>query len=427
MSLNSYHNVMRRQYLVEMAVMDDYGLGHDNLSQILHDAKEEKRYISRPTMNYTLRSGHTVHREETVVVDHHHLIQEVQQAARALARAWWPEKEEWEFGYIPYNFATPDHSPWGGWNFYNSRRAKIRMEKGHAEVAIDGYLRTAGFLRATARSRLPALKKVLEKTQGNGANSPYTYFSVFSLATKLRSPGRAERLLWKVKKRAEAILFSYDGDVSPSWRSIAEALLITQQIGKAAVIAVAGTVSGKSFPMYRKAREWLVDYHRCCVKDSSDGVNVRREEKPCVTKLGISVYRIAMPELTRRGHQVGIDFNFLVSTQGGRTYHSLRWGNPHLALREAVQAWREQDRLAEQESEVVEFLNGEELGFCPLITRIDSTTAGNCLAGTNAWVSRNGWGGREFIPGMWLLPHLYDEQVKRVVKAARERCLRQVA
>lgn len=365
---------------------------------------------------YTLRSGHDVSYEETMLVDHHHLMTLVEAGARSLAKAWWPEMlEEWRggFGHIPHNFALPDHSPWGGWNFYNSRRRFVRMEMNHAEAAINGYLRTAGFLQAAAKSKFPGLKKALEKTQSlRGANSPYTYFSVFQLAQRLRSPGRAERLLWKVKRRAEAIFSAYVGDNAPSWRSIAEALLVTQQIGKAAVIAVAGTLSGRSFSMYRDARQWLVDYHLCKVEDDSDGVISKREQVPRLVKFGVEVYRIAIPQLTRRGYQVGVDFQWLVRTSEGRTYHS-HWGGAREALQDALRAWKRQDELAVMEAEFIGFLKGE-MGFCPLVVRQDSYSAGNCSAGTESWLRERGWADRAFIPAIWLIPHLDYGLVRNV-------------
>ena len=383
-----------------------------DLDGLMAETYEEERYVNRSPF-FTLRSGHEVRREETMVVDHNHLVNLVEAGAKALAKAWWPEMSEWGFGPIPGNFATPDHSPWGGWNFYNSRRNSIRMERKHAEAAINGYLRTAGFLRAAADSKLPALKKALEKTQGNGANSPYTYFSVFQLVDKLRSPGRAERLLWKVKRRAEAIFSAFEGNNAPSWKSIAEALLVTQQIGKAAVMAVAGTLSGQSFSMYRDARQWLVDYHLCKVKDDSDGVISKREQEPRLEKFGVAVYRIAIDG------KYQIEMQWLVRTTDGRTYHS-QWGGPREALQDALRAWKRQDELAAKDADLVGFLNGDH-GYCPLIFREDSSGAGNCSAGTESWLRDNGWADRKFIPAVWMVKHLDYGLVRNVAMAVYNR------
>lgn len=85
----------------------------------------------------------------------------------------------------------------------------------------------------------------------------------------------------------------------------------------------------------------------------------------------------------------------------------------------ALEAWRCQDRIVNQEADLVGFLTGEQ-GFCPVVVREHSYRAGNCSAGTEAWAQRHGLADRRWIPGLWLVPHLGDEQVRRVAYACRE-------
>lgn len=426
MSNNAYRVLADRRADLRAEAIEAY-FGLDRPLAVLADearAEQAAKEWAEGSRVIKLRSGKELLKDETKVVDHRHLIEKVQWAATLLGQVWWPETDRsWargmQYGPIPYNFATPGHTPWRGWDFYNSRKSTLRMERGHGEAAIDGYLRTAGFLRACAEGKFPALKKVLEKTQGNGANSPYTLFTVFELALKLRSPGRAERMLWKVRHRAEAILTAYEGYENPSWKSVALGLLAqSRSVGKAAVMAVAGTISGRIFSHYREAREWLVDFHLCKVVETSDGVVARREIEPRLQKMRVAVYRIAMPLKSKSDRQVGIRCAWLVRSESGRTYHH-EYGEAADALRAAVTAWKRQDELTARNADLIGFLQGEETGYCPLVTYGDSYQAGNCRPGTKSWLSRQGWANRDFIPGVWLIPHLNDERVRRVVVAAR--------
>lgn len=287
-----------------------------------------------------------------------------------------------------------------------------RLSEEDADAEISSHSRFGGWLKAVAE--LPAVRRVIQKTQSSrGVNSPRTTVDLWSFFEKNPSPGALERKLWQVRRRAVGILAAYEGNKMPSWKSLAQALMVERRVGKAAIIAVAISISGNSgFRNYREAREWLVDYHLCKVADESDGVESRREEKPRLEKFGMAVHRIAIPRRNRRGFQVGVDFQFLVSASNGRTYHS-NWGGPREALQQALSAWKKQDELAALDAELVGFLNGSE-GFCPLVVRQDSYSAGNCSSGTESWLQRHGWGARMFLPSPWLVPHLGDSYVRGV-------------
>lgn len=282
---------------------------------------------------------------------------------------------------------------------------------------LHQYRRICGWFRVA--TRLPAVAKVITKTQSaRGVNSPYTTLALRQLWGKYPSPHELERKLWLVRRRAEAIFTAYEGYENPSWVSVALGLLAQpRSVGKAAIMAVAGTISGNIFNRYREAREWLIDFHLCKVEDISDGVEARREAEPRLHKLGVAVYRIAMPVRSKNGRQVGVRFEWLVRSESGRTYHH-EYGGADDAFCAAVTAWKKQDTINREEADLVGFLRGKE-GYCPLIVRQYSYAAGNCRAGTESWLRRNGWGGRTFIPGHWLIPHLEDERVRRVVVAAR--------
>ncbi len=239
-----------------------------------------------------------------------------------------------------------DNLPWNLSNMVNAGQAPGRYRRHEDGKVIDRAVRNVarfcGWLRAVGAGKFPAIKKVIAKTHSSrGMNSPRTTIEFWRLVEKFPSPGGLERKLWAVRERAEAIFTAYEGQ-KPSWRAIAAALLVEARIGKAAIIAVAGTISGKSFRSYREARQWLVEYHQCCVRDTSDGVEARREAEPRLVRHGCSVYRIAIRD---RYHHT--KFEWLVRSSG-RTFHTdgyawvrgRSYSGAEGAIHAAVQAWR---------------------------------------------------------------------------------------
>lgn len=298
------------------------------------------------------------------------------------------------------------------WNLTNMVNAEVApdsyprfVSKAGAEKVVKKVQRFCGWLKAAAELR--ALSRVIEKTQSSrGMWSPRTTIHLWDFAEKHSSPGALERKLWAVRNRADAILSAYAGEKKPAWWAIAHAISVTDQAGKAAVIAVASTLSGEHFRMYRDARQWLVDLHLCKEQDESDGVIARCESEPRLVKCGVSVYRIAIDG------KFQIEMQWLVRTAEGRTYHS-QWGGPREALQDALRAWKCQDELAAKDADLVGFLNGNH-GYCPLVVREDSYQAGNCSSGTEAWLRERGWYERKFIPAAWLAPHLDHSLVRNV-------------
>ena len=397
MSLNAYTNTTRRQHLIMSATDADYGLdGSMTLKQIADEAVYEERYVRRSSFRrfQCPITDKEYFQGDGVTIDWSHLSDLVHRAV-----------EDSGFTNIPWNIenmVNANVAP-GSYPRYASRAG--------AEKVVKKVQRFCGWLKAAAD--LYGVRKVVEKTQSSrGMWARRTTLHLWDFAARNPSPGKLERKLWKVKVRAEAILSAFEGQ-KPSWASIAQALMVTDQAGKAAVIATAISLSGNShFRSYREAREWLVDYHLCKVADESDGVESRREEEPRLVKLGMEVFRIAIPQMSRRGHQIGVDFQFLVRSTNGRTYHS-NWGGPREALHEALHAWKRQDELVAKHADLVGFLNGEH-GFCPLVIREDSYRAGNCSAGTESWLRERGWSDRRWIPAMWLIPHLEYSLVRNV-------------
>ncbi len=294
-----------------------------------------------------------------------------------------------------------------------------------ADRLLKEYGRYSGWLKTSAK--LPAVKKALMKGQSSrGTNSDYTYFSLGVLIKKYPSPHRLERALWKARKRADEMLASWPGERRwASWAQLAVGLIQSGRPGKAAVIAVATTLGGGSRygVRYQAARNWLVKMRTANfpVEDTSDGVIGRRAELPAYFRHGISIFRLRVEE---RNYFVT---KFLVRHErSGRTYHADDHGSYHSvvenfkwAVKAAMRAWSEQDRIANQEADLVGFLRGDE-GYCPMIVREHSYRAGNCSAGTEAWARQMGFASHLWIPGQVLITHLADERVRRVAYACRE-------
>lgn len=290
---------------------------------------------------------------------------------------------------------------------------------------VERVARWSGWLK-TAAAECPTVTRVFRvgvTRRSRKIGFGYSFrerINIFQMMDVFRTPHQLERKLWKVRRRADAILSAYEGDYHPSWLDITRAVLLTPSVGKAAVIAVATTLTGQRprKAAYRSARERLVQYRVGTVRDKSDGVVGRREVEPYYTAdNGTSVYRLFVLEKGRNRVLA------LVVSPIGRTYHS-----EHLygecVVEEAERAWEKQDAAAEENASVVAYLDGAEFDFCPLFSREDSRQAGNCLFGTESWVGQRGWGARSFIPGVWLIPHLSDERVLRVARLARARALR---
>lgn len=330
--------------------------------------------------------------------------------------------EEKHGGCIPTNmvFSNMSERLMVGSSPIVRRGAGTKVTQTGADRLLREYGRIRGWL--TAAAGLPALAKVIKKTQSKrGVNSPYTKLYLPELWSKYPSPGHLERKLWKVRRRAEAILSAYEGEYNPSWNHIAHAILKTRQVGKAAIIVVAETLSSGEdcdhFRNYAAARSFLTSIRTAAfpVADNSDGVEACREVEPVFSRLGISVYRIRVAEEHGRFSR-----QLLVRHEkSGRTYHT-EWGHEEQeAVKTALRAWREQDRIAKQNADLAGFLQGEA-GFCPMVVREDSYRAGNCGAGTESWARQHGFAARDWIPGHALVPHLGDEQVRRVAYACRE-------
>ncbi len=338
MSYNSQNTpfVIRRNNADAAAAADGYNL--NDLEGCMEAAYEGQQYVTRNAFRrFRCRiTGEEYLKMDGATIDWKHLSGLVREAVEASG-----------FENLPWNLdnlVNANVAP-GSYPFFASEAGKERV--------VKKVQRFCGWLRAAAK--LPGVRRVIEKTQSScGMWSPRTLVHLWDLASHHPSPGALERKLWSVRRRADAIFSAYKGEQKASWASIAQSLLITQQTGKAAVMAVAGTLSGDTFRMYRNARDWLVELHLCSKADQSDGVIARREATPRFVKLGIAVYRIALQDQYHNW-----SFQWLVRTADGRTYHS-NWGGVIETLHDALHAWKEQDKLAAMEADFMGFLKGEE-------------------------------------------------------------------
>ncbi len=236
---------------------------------------------------------------------------------------------------------------------------------------------------------------------------------------------------WRVKKRIRTIQARAKKILTNKYLSFIskdEEIVVSEDIAytshyksgeneEAAIIAVTSFLREGLYTSPSESSEWLVKLHSCSEIDHSDGVESRLDPKPLLKKCGIAVYRIAVKDESSSKWS----FRHLVKQEStGRTYHC---DAPYKrqGIKAAMRAWREQDRLAAEEANLVGFLNGE-LGFSPLLVREDSYSAGNCKIGTERWIQEQGWDNRRWIPGTWLIPHLEEEFPRNVATGLYLRC-----
>lgn len=425
----------RKQKLIDSALRADLRALEINLEgapdqTVIEKVREQETAISAPDQSYCVAGAAW---QRIMNADRQHICQVTGKGYREAdgATIGWSHLREliqeavdslpYELrSQIPYNLSgefvvLSPHNRRLGYPYYAS-------QEGVGKV-VSEIVRFCGWLRAAAK--FPGIRKVILKTQSSrGTGSPYNKISLTRLVHLYPSPGHLERTLWKVKTRARQILAAFDGFDEPSWLAIAKAVMVTDQVGKAAVIAAAYTVAGtgskwdrRFFHSYREAREWLTVYHEHSVTDNSDGVQARRRPEPSYRRLGIAVYDILVETHNEKGYRVGVAVRKLVMRLAdNRTYHSSsEWGydSDESCVREALAAWKRQDQLIRENADLVGFLKGEK-GFCPLIYREDSYSAGNCDPGTASWLRERGWGGKTFIPGPWLIPYLDQNRVRNV-------------
>lgn len=392
----------------------EYDLG-SNINTIAAEARREMHFLGRPSDLTSFVCPITkgkYYKPDRATIDWRHLRERVEETGKKAGFS------------LPHNLGNMVNA-----GVAPGRYPRFASKAGAAEVA-QKVSRFCGWLKAA--KDLPALARVITRSQSHrGVFSRATRIGLWALAARNPSPGTLERKLWKVRARAEGILAAYSGDVKvPAWWAVAHGTEISPHVGKAALVAVASTLSGETYNNYRAARKFLLDYHLCSVDDTSDGVAARREVVPCFAKLSVKVYRAMLPKLSPKGRKVGIEFGYLVCSPDGRTYHdnSMAWLlGPRLALKMAVNAWRRQDEarrhqdeLAKEKADFHGLLKGER-GFMPLVVHEDSQAAGNCRLGTDSWLSARGWSGRWYVPAAWLVPHLGDRRVANVAEIVRRR------
>ncbi len=299
----------------------------------------------------------------------------------------------------------------------------------------------AGWMKAVASGPYPLVRRLIKKTNRMGAfggdRSPVT---VFEMIKAYPSPGKFERMVGAVLKRANAILLAYTGQPRVSYKGVALALMAETSVGKAAVMAVALTY-GLDAKNYRTARVALIDLKtNYPIVRKDDGISSRIGREPVLEDAGVAVYAAKFSGEGR----VGLSRDGWLVASGNRSFHVERtffsrqsWRyitiSPGAAIAQAREGWELQDRSGLEEeirqaraktyeqlqAELVAFLDGTLTGACPLIRREDSCRAGNCQPGTDEWVLRQGWRRKTFIPGIALIPYLGDDRVRRVVVALK--------
>jgi hypothetical protein len=134
---------------------------------------------------------------------------------------------------VPWNHST--HGPWLSW----PNHGHFTKDR---DLMVETAAKAAGFLKAIAAApaQFRLVRRLLSTGFGSGMRSPYTRVDVYTLSQRF-SPGRLDRWLGNVVRRADKILAAYGLRVS--WRSLATvAMNGDRRIGKAAVRAAALTI-----------------------------------------------------------------------------------------------------------------------------------------------------------------------------------------
>ena len=184
---------------------------------------------------------------------------------------------------------------------------------------------------------------------------------------------------------------------------------------------VAWAVSRSNTGEFTSLREALTVSDRL-VRDRTDGVDVLIDPYTRKDLHGIGIASgFQLVPRRYRGHDV--EAVYLV-THGGRSYHATPpWSGREMmaraAIKQAVEAWKAQDRAAALARRDFPHLLRENV--IVLVTREDSYRAGNCQPGTEAWISQTGIGnGRWCVPASALLAYVGDNRVARVLAVADE-------
>ena len=311
------------------------------------------------------------------------------------------------------------------------------------EVAIPVF-RFYGWLKAASRFKL-LIKFLQRNTSPNGMGSPCTVVDPFVVAKRHPSPGKLDCFLKSVRKRANQILKPYGLRVS--WKSLAKVAEhgSTCRVGKAAIYAAGETVkefclkpfgelSGSPRKVLIKARglkdlllaptevaRWAIDCVEGgefnCFRDALNNNRLVRDNTD-----GVTLYLDPKTEKVIHGVKIVVGWSETYKyTQwliiaGGRSFHCPCYNgwNERWAINEAFKSWGRQKELEKANEQLLAKLRPADRTI--LVYRKDSYAAGNCEAGTAVFAEENGFNGRVFVPAEWLLPHVGNPAVSRVLK-----------
>lgn len=346
---------------------------------------------------------------------------------------------EEETGFaLPYNIGV-----WGPW--VGEARFSRRMTSERREM-LETAARAAGWLREA--TKCPVLVKLMKRTLSDrGMCSPYTTMDVYRLIKRHSSPWAAQRKLCAIQERANQILEPFG--FRASWSALGDVLAgkYARRTGRGARAVAEITVAqffghnfGERLTLIqarglkafmaedRAVQAWIVarvvagefeslrhalNQKGRLVADATDGVELALDP--------ITIEIVHGVEVTDGWSHDGEYTKLLRQVHTNRTYHiSNSWHYNKQAVKEAIKEWRKRAALEVKEADFIGFLKGE-MGFCPLVVRQDSYGAGNCSAGTESWLHERGWAGREFIPAVWLIPHLDYGLVRNVAVAMYRR------
>ena len=291
--------------------------------------------------------------------------------------------------------------------FWDGYFVEMPWEEARAKFEVMGRFIGAGL--AIYKGGYPALSSL--RPAGYGENSPRRDRNpLWSDVCQIWgwNPGKAERSMWAAREAFNKKFPSQEGKVS--WRVIARAILVDKKPGKAAIVARAIQLGWKGHGNYSNARDFLETAIIAEKKATYiDGVVTHIIEK-VVKKGNISVYKcVVRRDYTNKfdqvtGHWWEKQIVFTHPKEG--SYHYADDTLDKWAWKSAIRAFKSRRKQRLDRKALEAAINAADR--CYLVTVEDSYEAGNCIAGTEAWMQENGFSGRKIVP----LEEVYEAAIR---------------
>lgn len=258
-------------------------------------------------------------------------------------------------------------------------RIELPPQKDYENMAL--LRRVFGYLAETKEGSYPALEAVKEKLTKRGYNSPVRGITVLTLAmgSKCWNPAKINRAVYAAR---EAAYRKHNYRCSLMTAARAVEVVGVHSPGKAATVAYAISMGLPTPASYREARDFVLAVITARTEgfQTVDGEEIAVLPGDPTIKLGVTRH----DTVSREGWRHRRAFMFRA---GSDSYHTTDGSFPR-----AIRALRQKRAARETLLKIEKIIkNGDS---CPLIYLEDSSRAGNCLHGTEAFMREYGLKGK---------------------------------